>query len=153
VAVNAYLSEGFQSRIEHLAALISQDQVEQAVENVATFLKEEQEFSLLDLNETQRLAGNALAAKGCFNAILAEDVGKLIYRTGCRVNRDVIIENWRQVARLSEYAPFVENIRILEESKEFEKDYQDWTDGLEIDPPDESPDLDFYNFPRESVSA
>jgi hypothetical protein len=123
-AKNAYKYEGFQARVHDIAALISQDKVEEAVQNSAEFLMEEQQFCMLDLREMQELANNALATIGCMNATLADDVGRLLYRTNCRVNYNAIIEEWQETARRSEYAPLVENVRMLGESKLFEADYQ-----------------------------
>jgi hypothetical protein len=126
VAEGAYQSDGFQNRIKHLAGLVSENKVEDAVKIAAEFLVEDQEFSLLNLTEMQSLVGNALAAQGCFNTTLGDDVGKLLYRTNCRINKDTIVENWRETARRSEYAPLVENVRTLTETKDFEADYQDF---------------------------
>lgn len=124
IAEQAYMSEGFQNRIEHIASLVCENKLDKAVEVAAEFLNEEQEFSLLDLKETRELVGFALAAKGSLNEQLEKNVGELFYRTNCKINRPTILDEWRQTARMTEYAPLVENVRRLEASKDFEKDYQ-----------------------------
>jgi hypothetical protein len=55
---------------------------------------------------------------------LAEDLSKLFYRTNCTVNRKVIVNEWKEVARMAEYAPLVENVQTIAESKNFEDDYE-----------------------------
>lgn len=123
-AKNAYKFEGFQRRVQHIASLVSQDKVEEAVQNASEFLIEEQEFCMLTLNEMQELSSNTLATVGCMNSDLADDVGSLLYHTSCRANHSTIIEEWKQTARISECAKLVENVRLLSDSKDFDTDYQ-----------------------------
>ena len=123
VAKHAYTSEGFQNRIKHIASLMTKGDMKGAVQSVSEFTTENQEFCLLTEEETQELVSNTLAANLCFNKALAEDTGTLFYRTCCRTNRDAIISEWRKTARMTEYAPFVSNVRTLEESKNFEESY------------------------------
>jgi len=129
-AQNAYMSEGFQKRIKRIASLVTENDIEGAVKLVADFVDENQEFSLLTEQEIQELMGNALATNLCLNKVLAEDVGTLFYKTNCRVNHDEIISEWRKAARMTEYAPFVENVRKIEESKNFEGDYGKFLNAL-----------------------
>jgi hypothetical protein len=132
-AQKAYLSEGFQNRIKHIAQLVSENKLREAVEISGKFLTENQEFCLLNLRECRELIGSALATGCCFNKQLSDDVGNLFYRTNCRINRDVILTEWRKTARMTEYAPFVENVRKLEESKDFENDYQAFLDAIFVE--------------------
>lgn len=129
VAQHAYMTEGFQERVKHVSALLSEDDgkngnLDKAVMVAAELLKEYEEFSLLTKAETQTLIGDTLATYGCMNQALAEDVGELFYTTNCKVNRETIINDWRLAARVAESAPLVENVRILGESADFDKDYE-----------------------------
>jgi len=125
-AKKAYLSEGFQMRVKHVATMVVEEKVKEAVQNFSEFFTENQEFSLLNITEMRELAGNSLAAQCCFNKALGNDVGTLMYRANCRANKDTIMTEWRKTARMTEYAPFVENVRRLEESKDFESDYNEF---------------------------
>jgi len=129
-ALNAYKSDGFQNRIKHVATLLMKEEVKEAVKNIAEFTSEQQEFCLLNHEETQNLIADSLAASLCLNKQLAEDIGTLFFKTCCRINKDTIIEEWRKTARMTEYAPFVENVRILAESKNFEEDYNKFLNAL-----------------------
>ena len=124
IAGNAYLSEGFQSRIQHICSLVCKKEIKEAVKIAAEFLVEEQEFSLLNLTETRELIGFTLAAQGILNEDLSKDVGLLFYSTNCKINRETIINDWKETARMTEYSPLVENVRRLEGSENFDKDYQ-----------------------------
>jgi len=127
VAMEAYKSPGFQDRIGHCLSLLSEDKgVEKVVNNFATFLTESQEFCLLNLAESQELVGKALATKGVFNEESANDLGIIFYKTGCNVNHDEILENWANVARMAEFPPLVENVRVLKNSKSFDEDYSEF---------------------------
>jgi hypothetical protein len=125
-AETAYKSDAFQKLTRAISANVSKSRIQEAVKIAATFLKEEQEFSLLTLDETKGLVADSLAATGCFNDQLASDVGTLFFRTGCKINKDDIVESWQKTARRSEHAALVENARILAESKNFEADYQEF---------------------------
>lgn len=129
VAQHAYMAEGFQERVKHVASLLSEDDgkngnLDKAVMVAAELLKEYEEFSLLTKIETQTLIGDTLATYGCMNQALAEDVGELFYTTNCKVNRETIINDWSIAARVAESAPLVENVRILRESENFDSDYE-----------------------------
>lgn len=91
VAQKAYLSEGFQNRIKHIAYLVAEDKVNEAVDNASDFLTTKQEFCMLNRCEMNKLIGETLATQNCFNKALAEDVSTLFYRTNCKINRDIII--------------------------------------------------------------
>lgn len=122
-AQKAYASDGFQARMKHIALLVQEHKVQDAVLMATKFLADKQEFCLLNLTEMRQLASDTMATQGCFNSLLSDDIGELLYRANCRVNRDSIIHEWRETAKLTEYAPLVENVRLLDESKDFEKDY------------------------------
>lgn len=122
-ALGAYKSEGFQNRIKEIAGYFSNGKIDEAAKKAIGFLKEEQEFSLLNRDECVGLVGDTLATNGYFNDKLARDVGSLIYKVNCKVNRDDIVESWRKTAQKSEYSPLIENARILRDTKSFEEDY------------------------------
>jgi hypothetical protein len=100
---------------------------------VVPFLEENQEFSLLTLKEIRQLVEDSLAAQCCFNESLAHDIGTVIYRSNCKVNKETIIKEWKATARMTEYAPFVENVRKLEESADFEKEYNDFLNAMFVE--------------------
>lgn len=129
LAQSAYMAEGFQNRVKHITSLVCRkddEAMQEAVQIAADLLKEQQEFSLLTLAEVRELVGYALATQGVLNEQLEQDVGLLFYRTNCGINREVILKEWKDTARMTENAQLVENVRKLEESKDlrqFEKDY------------------------------
>jgi hypothetical protein len=122
-AVNAYQSPGFQSRIYKVAKLINADQVKEAVESLKNFLTEQQEFCLLTRQETQSLVENTLAAKAVMNQQLCIDTATLFYRSNLRINRDSIIKEWRATAQKAQHPTLLENVIVLEQSKNFEGAY------------------------------
>lgn len=123
-ATNAYTNENFQNLTESVAGLISQDKLVDAVNMVSPFMREYQEFSLLNLNEMTQLVGNALAAKCCFNETLVEHTAALLHKTNLKVNHKDIVEAWRKTAKLVGHPILLENVNVLEKSKEFEKSYE-----------------------------
>jgi len=68
-ADGAYWSEGFQTRIKHIAQLVLEGDIERAVKVVSPFLNEMEEFTLLSRSQTQTLVENSLAANAIFNQI------------------------------------------------------------------------------------
>ena len=122
-AEKAYLSEGFQSWVHDIAGHVSNSKFEQAATLARKFLTENQEFCLLNSEQTEELIGNALATYGCLNQKLAKDTSLLMCRVNYKFNKATIIESWKKTAQRSEYAPLVENVRLLEESKDFGKSY------------------------------
>jgi len=123
VAEGAWRDLEFQGHVQAIAALVSESKVNEGVEYAAKFLKEYQEFSLLDRAETKQLLENALAATGCFNGDLVEDVATLFFKTSLRINHKDIVESWRKTALKTEFAPLLEEINLLEKSEDFEADY------------------------------
>ena len=123
-AKNAYWSEGFQNRVHEIAKLVAEGKVEQAVKTIAPFLAEMEEFTLLSRAQVQTLVENSLAAKAVFNIQLCEDTATLFFRTNMRLSRRKIIDEWANIARKSEHPVLAENVKILEDSKNFESSYQ-----------------------------
>jgi hypothetical protein len=128
VAESAYKSNGFQELIVGLASLVCERNINEAVRAAAKFLAEEQEFCMLDQKSMTALVENALAARGEFNAMLAADTGALLYKVNAKVNRDTILEAWTKTAQKAENATLMANVKVLEESKEFHKDYNEFLD-------------------------
>ncbi len=122
-AEGAYWSEGFQTRIKHLAQLVSESRIEDAVKFASPFLDDMEEFTLLSRPGVQTLVENSLAAKAIFNQSLCDDVATLFHRTNLRVNRRKIIDEWRNISRKSEHAVLAENVQILEDANNFEAAY------------------------------
>lgn len=127
-AMEAYKSPAFQNIVMECASLVCEGKVKDAVKVAVSFLKEEQEFSLLNADEMKSLVEHALATKTEFNSMLAEDVAKVFYKTSVKVNREAILEAWTKVAQTSEHAGLLANVNTLSESKEFESDYGKFLD-------------------------
>jgi len=123
-AQEAYKSEAFQTYTKKWAGLVCENKLTEAVQDAAKFLREYQEFCLLSLDETRDLVGKTLATQGSMNSKLAEDVGLMIYRTAIKANREDIIESWTQTAKKASDATLLERVKTLQESKNFEGDYQ-----------------------------
>lgn len=128
VAMEAYLSKGFQGRIYDLASFISEGNVDKAVNLVAPFLEEYEEFTLLNRSQTKELVSNALAAKAIFNPQLCEDVATLFHKTNLRVNRTKIVKEWKNIASAVENYNLAQNVTILSEAQEFEPVYNKFLD-------------------------
>lgn len=123
VAQEAYWSPGFQDRAYNVAKLIYDDKVEEAVKSVTGFFVENQEFTLLNHDQLKTLVENALATKCCFNQQLCNDVATLFWRTNLKVNKRSIIDEWRETAKKAGHPVLLENVRILEETQNFEAAY------------------------------
>jgi hypothetical protein len=122
-AKEAYKSEGFQKRIYKVAKLIYSDKIAEAVAGVKDFLFEQQEFCLLTRRECHTLVENTLAARAVMNQQLCNDTATLIYRTNLKVNRDTIVKEWRATAVKSQHPTLLENVSVLEKTKDFDADY------------------------------
>jgi hypothetical protein len=122
-AKQAYKSEGFQKRIYKVARLIDNDKIVEAVTGIKDFLAEQQEFCLLTRQECQTLVENTLAAKAVMNQQLCNDTATLLYRTNLKVNRDSIVKEWRATAVKSQHPTLLENVNVLEKTKDFDGDY------------------------------
>jgi hypothetical protein len=122
-AKQAYKSDGFQKRIYQVAKLIYSDKIAEAVAGIKDFLTEQQEFCLLTRQECQTLVENTLAARAVMNQQLCNDTATLVYRTNLKVNRDSIVNEWRATAVKSQHPTLLENVTVLEKSKDFDGDY------------------------------
>jgi len=123
VATDAYKAEPFQEHVMEMAGLLSEDRLDEAVRRTAEYLKEYQEFALLTQEETNILIENTLAATGFFNHELAADVAQTFHRTNLAVNHQTILEAWHKTALKAEFAPLLEAVKTLKESKDFVHDY------------------------------
>jgi len=122
-ASNAYYSEGFRNRIAELSNLVAEGKIDAAVKFISPFLEEMEEFTLLTRNKVKTLIENTLAANGCFNQSLCNDVSKLFYLTNLKVNKTKIVKEWKNIARASEHMALVENVQKLSESNDFTNSY------------------------------
>lgn len=129
-AEKAYLSAGFQDRMHALACAIYEDKIKEAVTDLTPFIKEHEEFTLLNRNQAKRLIENALAAKAVFNQQLCDHVATLFHRTNLKLNRETIIREWRGIAAKVEHPTLMENVHILESSKNFEEAYDKFLELL-----------------------
>lgn len=127
-AEDAYLSPGFQNRVYHVASLINDDKIDEAVKVVSKFLAEQQEFTMLNRKQMQLLIENTLATKACFNQRLCTDTATLFWRTNLKVNRGDIIKEWRETAKRAGHSVLLENVLILEKSQNFEAAYNKFVD-------------------------
>lgn len=137
LAEGAYKSKGFQDLVYGIATLVCERKINEAVRAAAKFLTEEQEFCMLDQHGMTKLVEGALAARCEFNGILAADTGALMYKVNTKVNRDSILEAWSKTAQKAENASLLANVKVLEESKEFHKDYNEFlnvifTEGADV---------------------
>ena len=123
VAVEAYNSPSFQKLVVNIAGLVSQQKVAEAVEMAAKFLKEEQEFCLLNREAMNKLVEATLATQLEFNSFLIEDVTTLIYKTNLKVNKDSIVECWTKTAQKAQNADWLTRVKSMSESKDFGSDY------------------------------
>lgn len=125
-AMSAYQSDNFQSLVESTAGLICKDNLEKAVQYAGKFLKEHQEFCLLNDDEWEELVGNALATRGYFNEDLASDTATLMKKTNLKVNRDEIIEAWKKTAEKAQHPVMLENVDNLAKAEDFERAYSNF---------------------------
>ena len=130
VAEGAWHSDSFKKLVNNIAGNVTKGQIDEAVKLAASFLKENQEFSLLKSDETRALVENALAAVGQFNSILAEDVSTLIYRTNLKVNKDDICESWEKTALKAENAELLHGAKLLESTEDFAVAYDKFLDNV-----------------------
>lgn len=128
VAMEAYLSPGFQNRMYDVASLVTEGKIDKAVGIVAPFLEEYEEFTLLNRSQVKNLVSNALAARAIFNPQLCEDVSTLFHKTNLRVNRSKIIKEWKNIASAVENYNLAQNVSVLSEAKDFEPVYNKFLD-------------------------
>jgi len=124
VAESAHHSPSFQKLVSNVAALVSEQKVAEAVEMAAKFLKEEQEFCLLNASGMHKLVESALAAQMEFNSFLVNDVALLMHKTNLKVNRDTIVECWSKTAQKAQNAELLSKTKNLSESENFASDYE-----------------------------
>lgn len=122
-AKDAFWSQGFQKRISHIASLVAENKIEQAVKTLSPFLDTMEEFTLLTSKQVKTLIENALAANAIFNDQLVKDTATLFHRTNMKVSRRKIIDEWRNIAKKAEHPILAENVQILSESQNFEAAY------------------------------
>lgn len=123
VAEGAYKSNKFQAISKHLAALVSKDKIREAIVESAKFMREFQEFCMLDLGRMNVLVEKALACQNVYNPSLIADTALLMYRSNIKVNKKEILEAWEKAAKDIANPVLLENVTILSESEKFEKDY------------------------------
>ncbi|MDP1712556.1 MAG: zinc ribbon domain-containing protein [Candidatus Nanopelagicaceae bacterium] len=130
VAEGAWRSPEFVEHVKSIAGMIHEQKVNEAVRYAAQFLREYQEFALLNRNEAEMLISNALATEGCFNQELAEDVSLLFHKTALKINRQDIVESWKKTAQKAEFAPLLEEVHKLEDAVDFETAYDTFLHGV-----------------------
>lgn len=130
LAENAHKSGAFQGLVHQIATLVAESKIPEAIKVAAKFLAEEQEFCMLDQKAMTTLVENALASRCQFNSMLAADTASLMYKTNLKVNRDHILEAWSKTAQKAENANLLSNVKLLGESKEFDKDYNEFLDVI-----------------------
>jgi len=123
-ALSAYRSPNFQTMIESVAGLVSQDKLTDAVGFSSQFLKEHQEFCLLNGPQWEKLIGETLATKACFNEDLVRDTATLMRKTNLKVNREELIDAWRKTAEKTEHPIMLENVDLLAKAENFEQAYE-----------------------------
>lgn len=123
-AEDAWNSPKFRKFVGNIAAKISKNMIKEAVAEAGRFLKEYQEFSLLNDQETKVLVENAMAMEAQFNPILTDNVSQLIHKTGIRANKKDIIEAWDRTARVACDSALLESVYQLSNSENFEEDYK-----------------------------
>jgi len=129
-AKNAWKTDGFQKFVKNIAAHVSKHKLQEAVDAAASFLKEYQEFCVLDQDSFDEVVENALFASNIFNGILAENVQELLYKTNLKVNKDAIIESWERTANKAQDSAWAQGVETLKESKNFSEDYDSFLSSV-----------------------
>lgn len=124
VAEDAWQSPKFQKFVNNVAGMVSKDMIKEAVVESAKFLKEYQEFSLLNLSEMETLVESTLATANQYNPILAENTALLLYKTNTRANKNDIMSAWEKTARVASDPALLEEVYNLSKSEDFNNDYQ-----------------------------
>lgn len=122
-AENASLDETFQKFTNRIAALVSNDKLEEAVKFSSAFLLENQEFCLLNRSQWDKLVSDTLAIGGCFNDTLSENTSTVMYKTNLKINKDDILESWHKTAVVAEHPVMLENVQLMKNSDNFPKAY------------------------------
>jgi len=126
IAEDAWQSPKFQKFINGIAGMVSNDTIKEAVAESAKFLKEYQEFSLLNLTEMETLIENALALSNQYNPVLVENTALLFYKTNTRANKEDILNAWEKTARVASNPALLEDVFNLSKSGDFNNDYQEF---------------------------
>jgi len=122
-ASNAWSSPRFQKLVLNVASMIAEDKLQEAIVESAKFLKEYQEFCMLDKKGFLSLIEKTLATQNIYNPVLVEDVTLLMYKTNAKVNKKDIVESWKQVAKLVSNHELLEEVNKLCEADNFEEEY------------------------------
>ncbi|MHA2065846.1 MAG: hypothetical protein ACXABY_15855, partial [Candidatus Thorarchaeota archaeon] len=122
-AENAYRSPKFQDLVMECAALVCEGKVRDAISLSAKFLKEAQEFSLLNRKQFRTLIENTMATRAQFNSMLTKDVAGMFFKTNLKINREAILEAWTKMAQKAEHAGLLTNTNVLAESTQLVEDY------------------------------
>ncbi len=125
-ALRAWVDPNFATLVEKVAALVSNDRLEEAVKYSAAFLAENQEFCLLNRDELRGVVDNALATKASLNEALTEDTTTLLYKTNLKVNRESLVDAWTKTAQVANHPVMMENCRKLSEAKNFNEAYENF---------------------------
>lgn len=129
-ALDAHKSKAFREFVGTVAGHISEGKVQDAVQLASKFLREEQEFCLLNYNQVKTLVEDALAAVGYFDEVLSEHTAVTLFRTNMNVNRNDLTETWEKVALMSENASLLNSVELLKESDDFEGEYQKFLESV-----------------------
>jgi hypothetical protein len=130
IAESAYESPTFQKFVVNIAGLVCEHKVSEAVEVAAKFLREEQEFCLLNKAGMTKLVESTFATQSEFNSFLIEDVATLMYKTNLKVNKDTIVDCWTKTAQKAQSPDMLANAQALGESKDFASAYNVFIEGV-----------------------
>ena len=122
-ANESYKSPRFQLFVRSVASMISNDHLQDAIVESAKFMKEYQEFCMLNLNEMVDLVDKTLAVQNVYNHLLVEDAALLIYKANLKVNKDDIVEAWEKVAKSTANATLLENVDAMAKAENFGDHY------------------------------
>lgn len=123
VAQNAWKSQNFQTLVESVAGLICKEKLEEAIDYSGKFLRENQEFCLLNPAQWRELVSQALATRAVFNEDLIGDVSVLMHKTNLKVNHDELVDAWRKTAVRTGHPIMLENVDVLANAENFEAAY------------------------------
>jgi len=126
VAESAWQSPRFQKFISNVAGMVSNSMIREAVAESTKFLKEYQEFSLLNLTEMESLVSDALATMNQYNPVLVENAALLLYKTNTQANKKDILGAWEKTARVANDSTLLEDVYNLSKSEDFNNDYQEF---------------------------
>lgn len=129
VAENAYQSNNFKRLIKTVASSISKQELKEAIKLCSDFLKEQQEFCMLDKSGLMSLVENSLYSQGVWNYKVVQSTASTIWETNCHVNKKDILEQWQIASNNAKVQEFTENVDILHDSsKKSPKEFSDTYD-------------------------